>query len=487
MPLAISVNYYVVFHSSLIFQWLALSYRWQARGVDGDASVQLLSDLLAATADVHSSRALVLAIATTLATRMSVVRVELQPPAVPAAAALVDGEWRCVESAAGPAPASWLAPGLAVVADAALPERYLRAEFRAALGQVVAAMTRHLEVIRRVATLSRHAHAENRELRAHLDRLVQPGEIVARSTAMRKALTRAELVARHPTTVLLVGESGTGKEVMAREIHRRSPRGHRAMVQLNCGAIPDALVESELFGHERGAFTGADRVHLGAFERAHRGTLFLDEVGELPMTAQVKLLRVLQERQIHRVGGEAPIAVDVRVIAATNRRLSSMVEDGGFREDLYYRLEVFAIDVPPLRERRGDLALLVAALSRELAQRLEIPVPPISRAALTRLEAHDWPGNVRELMNLLETAMVLGGGEALELPDDFPRRSRRGEDGRADAPRFEAAVRVAIEAALRATRGKIYGADGAAARLGLKPGTLQSKMRKLGIQRTSFA
>jgi transcriptional regulator with GAF, ATPase, and Fis domain len=256
------------------------------------------------------------------------------------------------------------------------------------------------------------------------------------------------------------------------------------MIQLNCGAIPEALVESELFGHERGAFTGADRVHLGAFERAHRGTLFLDEIGELPLAAQAKLLRVLQERRIRRVGGEAEIDVDVRLIAATNRRLSAMVEQGAFREDLYYRLEVFTIHVPPLRERRGDLGPLVAALTRELSRKLDLPTPTIPRSFLARLESHDWPGNVRELMNTLETAMILSGGDGLELGDDFPRRSKR-RDAQ-DAPRFESAVRLAIEDALRATRGRIYGSHGAAARLGLKPGTLQSKMRKLGIQRDRF-
>jgi formate hydrogenlyase transcriptional activator len=448
--------------------------------------MRLLAELLAATADAHSPRAMVRAIAIALATRMPVVGVELRAPAPSAGAELVSGAWRCSESVP-PGTARWIAPGLAVVAHGELPTFCFHPEFREALGQVIAAATRHLEVIQRVAKLSRRAHAENRELRADLERLAQPGQIIARSAAMRAALSRAELVARHPTTVLLMGESGAGKEVLAHEIHRRSPRAHRPMIQLNCGALPEALVDSELFGHERGAFTGAERAHVGAFERAHRATLFLDEVGELPLAAQVKLLRVLQERQIRRVGGEAQIDVDVRLITATNRRLSAMVAEGSFREDLYYRLDVFAIQVPPLRERKGDLGPLVAALSRELAQKLDAAVPAISRSMLARLEAHDWPGNVRELMNTLETAMILGGGDALALPDDFPRRIRRGDSAATDATRFDSAIRLAIEDALRATRGKIYGSDGAAARLGLKPGTLQSKMRKLGIQRAGFA
>jgi formate hydrogenlyase transcriptional activator len=451
------------------------------------SAMTLLGELLAATADTHSPRAMVRAIATALSAQLPIVRVELRPPAPVAIAELAGGEWRCVETGAFSLPAQLIAPGLAVTASAALPEFCAQADFRASLGQVIAAATRHLEVIQRVARVSRRAHAENRELRADLERLGPTGEIVARSSAMRGALTRVSLVARHPTTVLLIGESGSGKEVLAREIHRRSQRAHRPIVQLNCGAIPEALVESELFGHERGAFTGAERTHAGVFERAHRGTLFLDEIGELPRAAQVKLLRVLQERQVRRVGGEAQLDVDVRLIAATNRPLASMVEQGSFREDLYYRLAVFTIEVPPLRERRGDLGPLVAALVGELAQRLGTSAPPISRSLLARLDAHDWPGNVRELMNVLETALILGGGDALELPEEFPKRAKLRAAASAEETGFEAAVRNAIADALRATRGKIYGVGGAASRLGLKPGTLQSKMRKLGIQRTDFA
>jgi DNA-binding NtrC family response regulator len=220
------------------------------------------------------------------------------------------------------------------------------------------------------------------------------------------------------------------------------------------------------------------------FERADRGTLFLDEVGELPAAAQVKLLRVLQERQIRRVGGTAVIDVDVRLIAATNRNLGAMVSDGAFREDLYYRLDVFSIRVPPLRERRADLAPLVSALLAQLAHRLGTEPPPVTRALLTRFEAHDWPGNVRELMNVLETALILGGGKAWTLPEELARTSNRKLPD--SGPRFEHAMRNTIEESLRATRGKIYGTGGAAARLGLKPGTLQSKMKKLGIRRDDF-
>jgi formate hydrogenlyase transcriptional activator len=447
-------------------------------------ALAVVSELLAAVADVHTPRALVRAIAQTLSARVSLRRVELRSPAPLAAVELADGQWRSVD----PAPHSQavaVAPGLAVVPMRPLPPSFASSELRTVLGQIIETATRHMTVVQRVADLSRRAHVESRELRASLERLDPQTDVVARSPAMRAALERAQRVAAYPTTVLLTGESGSGKEVLAREIHRRSPRGHRPMLQLNCGAIPESLIESELFGHERGAFTGADRVHVGLFERAHRGTLFLDEVGELPLGAQVKLLRVLQERQIRRVGGTAVIDVDVRLIAATNRNLAAMVGGGTFREDLYYRLDVFSIRVPPLRERRGDLAPLVSALIEQLAQRLGIQPPLVTRAALARLEAYDWPGNVRELMNVLETAMILGGGRSLELPEELARRTNRKSSDVA-APRFEHAMRKTIEESLRATRGKIYGVEGAAARLGLKPGTLQSKMKKLGIRREDF-
>jgi transcriptional regulator with GAF, ATPase, and Fis domain len=389
----------------------------------------VIAELLAATAEAHSPRALIRAVETTLADRIPI----------------------------------------ASLADAA---------FREALVQVLHAATRHVEVVHRLAIQSRRAHADNRDLRADVERLEDLGALIARSPTMRAALARVALVAPHPTTVLITGESGSGKEVLAREIHRRSPRAHRAMLHVNCGAIPEALIESELFGHERGAFTGAERAQAGLFERAHRSTLLLDEVGELPASAQAKLLRVLQERTVRRVGGDREIDVDVRLIAATNRALAAMVEQGTFREDLFYRLDVFSILVPPLRTRRGDLAPLVASLTRQLAHKLGAEPPVVSRSVLARLEAHDWPGNVRELMNVLETAMIFGGGR-LELPETFRR-------ARPEAPRFDTAMRATIEDALRVTRGKIYGTDGAASRLGLKPATLQSKMRKLGIERTRF-
>jgi len=449
-----------------------------------EEALRVIAELLGAVGDAHTPRALVRAIAASLASHLPLRRVELRPPAPIAIVELDDDDWRSIDAMPDPG-ATIIAPGLAIVSTRPLAAPYTSPEFRAALERVIETATRHMAVVQRVASLSRRAHVESRELRADLQRLEPSREIVARSPAMREALARAHLVAVHPTTVLITGESGSGKEVLAREIHRRSPRAQRPILQLNCGAIPENLVESELFGHERGAFTGADRLHVGLFERAHRGTLLLDEVGELPMTAQVKLLRVLQERQIRRVGGVAQIEIDVRLIAATNRPLATMVAEGRFREDLYYRLDVFAIRVPPLRERRGDLGPLVSELTAQLSDRLGIEPPSVTRTVLSKLDAHSWPGNVRELMNVLETALILGGRCALELPEEFARRSTRKLDA-TPGPRFERAVREAIEDALRATRGKIYGASGAAARLGLKPGTLQSKMRKLGIHRAEF-
>lgn len=452
------------------------------RGV-AEPGLRVIGELLAAVADSHTPRAFIRAVAIRLAAHISIRRLELRGLTSVAVEKLAD-DWTIVDATPDPN-AILIAPDLAVVTTRPLPTELTSSEFRDALDHVMKTALQHIAVVRRIAELSRRAHVESRELRADLLKKEPPSEIVARSPAMREALVRGQLVASHPTTVLIVGESGSGKEVMAREIHRRSPRAHRPMLQLNCGAIPENLVESELFGHERGAFTGADRLHVGLFERAHRGTLFLDEVGELPLAAQVKLLRVLQERTIRRVGGTSQIDVDVRLIAATNRPLAAMVADGRFREDLYYRLDVFGIRVPPLRERRGDLAPLVNALVRQLAERLRIDPPPITRGLLSKLEAYDWPGNVRELANVLETALILGAGKTLELPAELVDRIGR-KKREAEAPRFETAVRDSIEQSLRATRGKIYGTDGAAARLGLKPATLQSKMKKLGIRREDY-
>lgn len=355
-----------------------------------------------------------------------------------------------------------------------------------AMANLLRVAWRHLLLVERVASLSRRAHVETQHLRSELQRVSEPERLAAVSEASRRVLTMIDLVARHDTTVLLRGESGTGKEVLARRVHRLSARANRPFLKVNCGALPEGLLESTLFGHEKGAFTGAASQHRGLFERAHGGTLLLDEVAELPPRAQAKLLRVLQEGEVERVGGESTYRVDVRLIAATHQPLEQMIERGTFRADLYYRLNIFPISLPPLRERSEDIPLLAEVLLERLAHRHGRPPPRLTPELIDSLCRHSWPGNVRELENLLERALILTPSrEPLVLPSDFtvqggtaPREASR------EAPlRYDVAMRQCIERALIACQGQIYGATGAAALLGLKPTTLQSKMRKLGISR----
>ncbi len=364
------------------------------------------------------------------------------------------------------------------------------AEYLSSLVRIVEFGLEKQSLIQKVADLSQRAYRESRELRDSLEELEGRQKIVARSSQMQEVMRRLAMVARYDTSVLVLGASGTGKELISREIHRKSTRSRQSFVQVNCGAIPAQLIESELFGHEIGAFTGAVRTHRGVFEQAHRGVLFLDEVGELPPEVQVKLLRVLQEGRVRRVGAETEIVVDVRVVAATNRSLSQMVHDNTFREDLYFRLNVFSIEIPPLRERPEDIAPLVHHLLTVIAKKLRVqPLPTISSAVLAKLEAYSWPGNTRELANVLETSIILGHGHELELPANFGDGAsviREGEGIVHIPTTLDAAIRQAIESALRASGAKIYGANGAARALGLNPATLQSKMRKLGISRVAF-
>ena len=391
-------------------------------------------------------------------------------------------------------------PGYAAVALS--PAAAVATATDAALGAELAQWTlllrvlrvawRGIHVLERVADLSRRAHAEKQQLRSELRRMSEPERVVALSAQSRRVLAMADLVAPQGTTVLLLGESGTGKEVLARRIHRLSPRTSRPFVKVNCAALPEGLVESTLFGHERGAFTGASARHRGVFERAHGGTLLLDEIAELPMSAQAKLLRVLQDGEVERVGGEATYRVDVRLITATHRSLEQMVERGSFRGDLYFRLNVFPIQLVPLRERFEDLPVLAQTLLEKIAHRHGRAAPPVTPQILTALRGHLWPGNIRELENLLERALVLTPEQRpLVLPPDFARSIPAGpprpEAEAAPANlRYDEAVRRCIEEALSACAGQLYGPAGAAARLGLRPTTLQSKMRKLKIPRTRF-
>jgi formate hydrogenlyase transcriptional activator len=294
--------------------------------------------------------------------------------------------------------------------------------------------------------------------------------------AVRRAI---EQVVPTDATVLLLGETGTGKELVAREIHDRGRRARSAFVPVNCGALTPTLLPAELFGFEAGAFTGADRRHLGRFERAHRGTLFLDEVGELSPDAQVSLLRVLQEGVIERIGGCGPVAVDVRLVTATNRDLAADVRAGSFRADLFYRLNVFPILLPPLRERTGDIPALAGHFLAHFAKRHIKPATTIPARVLRVLEAHDWPGNVRELQNVIERAVIVSDGAELAVDPAWLASASPAETARTWAEQEKAR----IVSALRASNGRIYGPGGAAQRLGLKPTTLYGKMRKHGLKR----
>jgi len=307
-------------------------------------------------------------------------------------------------------------------------------------------------------------------------------EIIGDSPALQKVLKQVEIVSPTDSTVLILGETGTGKELLARAIHNLSGRRERTFVKMNCAAIPTGLLESELFGHEKGAFTGAIATKLGRFELADQGTIFLDEVGEIPLELQVKLLRVLQEQEFERLGSTRTVRVNVRVIAATNRDLAKLVDDKGFRSDLYYRLNVFPITVPPLRDRPEDIPALTRHFAQKFVQRMKKRIETIPSEAMKALQAYTWPGNVRELENFIERAVILTHGPDLVLPVAELKRSPAAAAGSAPTT-LEEAEREHILRALRDSRWTIGGPAGAAAKLGMKRTTLQSKMQKLGITR----
>jgi formate hydrogenlyase transcriptional activator len=307
-------------------------------------------------------------------------------------------------------------------------------------------------------------------------------EIVGQSRALKAVLKQVETVAPTDSTVLIFGETGSGKELVARAIHDLSSRRQATFVNLNCAAIPTGLLESEMFGHEKGAFTGAIAQRIGRFELAHRGTMFLDEVGEIPLELQTKLLRVLQEREFERLGSSRTIRTDARLVAATNRDLAAMVEERLFRADLYYRLNVFPITVPPLRDRPDDIPLLVRYFVQQYARRMNRRILTIPAASMQALARYHWPGNIRELQNFIERAVILSPGPVLQAP---VRELKRG-GAAAGAVTLAAAEREAIRRALLDSAGRVGGERGAAAKLGMKRTTLQAKMRKLGIDPKSF-
>ncbi len=328
-----------------------------------------------------------------------------------------------------------------------------------------------------IEALKGRLEAENLYLRDEVAPTHGFEKVVGRSAAMRTVLERAVKVADTPATVLLLGETGTGKEILAEAIHRRSARAQRILVKVNCAALPPTLIESELFGHEKGAFTGATAAKAGRFELADSGTLLLDEIGDLPLDLQPKLLRVLQQGEFERVGGTRTHRVDVRVIAATNRDLPRAIAEGRFRDDLYYRLGVFPILLPPLRERREDIPLLVWAMIERLQPRLGRRITRVPRPAMDRLVGYGWPGNVRELENVVERALILSPGPVLQVEETLdPAGPRR-------ADRLDEVEREHIVHVLKRCEWRVNGAGNAAALLGLNPSTLRSRMQKLGIAR----
>ena len=349
-----------------------------------------------------------------------------------------------------------------------------------------------------VRRLKDQLHEENIYLQEEIRGASNFGEIIGRSEPLRRVLHQAEQVAPLNTTVSIFGETGTGKELLAHAIHKLSPRFNHALVKVNCAALPGTLIESELFGHEKGAFTGADARRTGRFEIANGGTLFLDEVGELPLDLQAKLLRVLEEGEFERVGGSHTIKVDVRVIAATNRNLEDAVRKRLFRSDLYYRLSIFPITLPPLRERKEDIPILVTHLVKQLSKKLGKTIDAIPQDTMSKLRNYPWPGNVRELRNVIERAVIITQGSKLRLIDDLDSQALEldlheqvaGSSALGDsAPTGETLEQTEYNLILRTLKNvhwKVEGSGGAAEILNLHPSTLRSKMRKLGIERPRY-
>jgi PAS domain S-box-containing protein len=386
----------------------------------------------------------------------------------------------------------WIAGGLDALtrdghrfqAEATLS--HYRREERHQFTLILRNVEERLAAERRIVELTRETHHLSEELKA----LQNPERIVGSSSALLRALRALEQVQATDTTVLLLGETGTGKELFARALHQGSKRSERPFVKLNAAAIPHNLIESELFGHEKGAFTGATQRRDGRFVLADGGTLFLDEIGELPFELQAKLLRVLQEGELEPVGSSRTRRVDVRIVAATNRHLSECVKAGSFREDLYYRLAVFPITIPPLRERDGDVEALARVFLEKYARQLGRSFAPLSEPTLAKLRAYAWPGNVRELENVIERGVIVSKSRVFDVdlalpepsPKSQPRRPAATHDRVLSMDELERLERDNFERALHEARGRVSGPEGAAARLGINPSTLNSRLRALGLK-----
>lgn len=393
-------------------------------------------------------------------------------------------------------------PGGSVILSARKEEKFL-ATHKRLLKQLLEPFAVALENDRRLhelTALREAAEADRRTLLTRLGRQEMNDAVVGADSGLRHVMERVELVANSDVPVLILGETGTGKEVAARAIHNRSPRAAGPFIRVNCGAIPAELIDSHLFGHEKGSFTGAADTRQGWFERADGGTLFLDEIGELPLPAQVRLLRVLQDHQVERVGGQQMIHVDVRIVAATHRDLATMVKAGTFREDLWYRINVFPILLPRLRERTEDIPALTSHFARRAANRFGLAYVEPSSTDLQLLTNYPWPGNIRELGAVIDRAAILGNGQRLEIaaalgaggpilvpsPDQQPNIGIVNEALPIALATLDAAMKAHIERALTATRGRVEGKRGAAKILGINPHTLRARMRKLGIRWDEF-
>jgi len=363
-----------------------------------------------------------------------------------------------------------------------------------AAGQIAIAIENAL-AYREISELKDKLAQEKLYLEEEIRSEMNFAEIVGKSSALRKVLKRVETVAPTDSTVLIYGETGAGKELIARAIHDLSPRKSKAFVKLNCAAIPTGLLESELFGHERGAFTGAIAQRIGRFEVAHGGTIFLDEIGEIPLELQTKLLRVLQEREFERLGSSRTLRTDARLIAATNRDLEAMVAEQKFRSDLFFRLNVFPIQVPPLRERHGDIPLLVRHFAQQFSKRMNKTIDTISSATMDALSRYHWPGNIRELQNVIERAVITSSGPVLKVDvadlkisrssSPAEKSSAQGSTNGGLRDTLEETERQQILKALKQSNWVVAGPKGAAAKLGMKRSTLQLRMSKLGISRHS--